>query len=91
MNDHQVSFEHMETGGEGAPVCAHVLLRCLNLASIGRPDLPWTISGSARAVTTWHNVRTQLVRKDWHDQSFKLVKQSMTGSTAINQIEDFNA
>ena len=69
--------------------CVH-MSHCgvLNLARIGRPDLLWTMGGSARAVTTWHEVRTQLVREDWHDQSFVLVKQSMTGSTARNQIED---
>ena len=88
MNDHQVSLKHMGIGGEGARVCAHVPLRSSSLARIGRPDLLWTMRGSARAVTTWHEVRTQLVREDWHDQSFILVTQSMTGSTARNQIED---
>ena len=75
MNDHQVSLKHMGIGGEGARVCAHVPLRRSSLARIGRPDLLWTM-------------RTQLVKEDWHDQSLILVKQSMTGSTATNQIED---
>ena len=88
MNDHQVSFEHMETGGEGARVFAHVPLLCFELGQNWRPDLLWTMGGSARAVTTWYKVGTQLVKENWHDQSSILVKQSMTGSTARNQIED---
>ena len=60
----------------------------LNLARIGRPDLLWTMRGLPRAVTTWYKVGTHLVREDWHDQSSILVKQSITGSTARNQIED---
>ena len=70
-------------------LCVHTF-HCgvLNLARIGRPDLLWTMCGSARAGTTWYKVGTQLVREDWHDQSSILVKQSTTGSTARNQIED---
>ena len=88
MNDHQVSFEHMVTGGEGARVCAHVPLRSSSLARIGRPDLLRTMRGLPSAVTTWYKVGTQLIKENWHDQSSILVKQSMTGSTARNQIED---
>ena len=77
-----------ETGGEGARVCAHVPLRRSSLARIGRPDVLWTIRGLPRAVTTWHEVRTQRIKENWHDQSFLLVTQSITGSSARNQIED---
>ena len=44
------STEDYETTGELSPVCAQVVLKCLYLARIGRPDLLWSENTLARSV-----------------------------------------
>ena len=39
VDDHQFKEEEMGSVGELSKVCAQVVLRCLYLARIGRPDL----------------------------------------------------
>ena len=34
-------------------VCAHIILKCLHLVTIGRPDLLWSVKTLARTVTKW--------------------------------------
>ena len=34
-------------------VCSHIVLKCLYLARIGRPDMLRTVNKLARAVTKW--------------------------------------
>ena len=38
---------------ENCPFCSHTVLKCLFLARIGRPDIPWSVNKLARAVTKW--------------------------------------
>ena len=38
---------------ENCPFCSHIVLKCLFLARIGRPDIPWSVNKLARAVTKW--------------------------------------
>ena len=53
IDDHQLKPEDFEVAGELASICARVVLKCLYLARIGRPDLLWTVNILARAVTKW--------------------------------------
>ena len=46
MDDHQ--FTEV---GELSTVCSHIVLKCLCLARIGRPDNLWSVNQLARAVT----------------------------------------
>ena len=39
-----------ETTGELSAICAQIVQKCLYLASIGRPDLLWSVSTLARSV-----------------------------------------
>ena len=39
--------------GELSNVRSHIVLKCLFLARIGRPDVLWSVSKLAREVTTW--------------------------------------
>ena len=39
--------------GELSKVCSQVVLKCLYLARIGRPDILWSVTKLARAVTKW--------------------------------------
>ena len=53
MDDHQFKDEENESVGELSTVCSQIVLTCLYLDRIGRPDLPWSVNKLARAVTKW--------------------------------------
>ena len=52
MDDHQFKQEEHEPVGELSPVCSQIVLKCLYLARIWRPDILWSVN-IARAVTKW--------------------------------------
>ena len=39
--------------GELSKVCSQIVLQCLYLARIGRPDILWSVNKLARAITKW--------------------------------------
>ena len=39
MDDHEIHLEDYETTGELSAVCAKIVLKCLFLARVGRPEL----------------------------------------------------
>ena len=43
--------EELESVGELSQVCLQIVLHCLHLARIGRPDILWSVNKLARAVT----------------------------------------
>ena len=51
IDDHQFKEEEMGSVGELSQVCSSMVLKCLYLARIGRPDIPWSVNKLARAVT----------------------------------------
>ena len=53
MDDHQFKEEENESVGELSTVCSQIVLECLFLARIGRPDILWSVNKLARAVTKW--------------------------------------
>ena len=53
IDDHQYKEEKMGSGGELSTVCSQIVLTCLYLARIGRPDILWSVKKFARAVTKW--------------------------------------
>ena len=54
LDDHQLKNEDLETMGELSEVCSRIVLKCLYLALIGRPDILWTVNHLARHVTKWN-------------------------------------
>ena len=42
-----------ESVGERSTVCSQIVLKCLYLTRIGRPDILWSVNRLARAVTKW--------------------------------------
>ena len=50
MDDHQFKEEENESAGELSTVCSQIVLKCLCLARIGRPDILWSVNKFARAV-----------------------------------------
>ena len=53
MDDHQFKEEENESVGELSTVCSQIVLKCLYLARIGKPDILWSVNKLARAVTKW--------------------------------------
>ena len=45
--------EELESVGEFSKVCSQIVLNCLYLARIGRPDILWSVNKLAPAVTKW--------------------------------------
>ena len=43
----------MKSVGELSKVCSQIVLKCLYLARIGRPDIPWSVNKLARSITKW--------------------------------------
>ena len=53
MDDHQLKEEENESVGELSTVCSQIVLKCLYLARIGRPDILLSVNKFARALTKW--------------------------------------
>ena len=45
----------MKSVGELSQVCSQIVLKCLYLAQIGRPDILWSVNKLARSITKWTN------------------------------------
>ena len=43
--------EELKSVGEFSKVCSQIVLKCLNLARIGRPDILWSVNKLARSIT----------------------------------------
>ena len=52
MNDHQFKEEERESVGELSTVCSKIILKCLCLDRVGRPDNLCAVNKLARAVTS---------------------------------------
>ena len=53
IDDHHFKEEDMKSVGELLQVCSQIVLKCLNLARIGRPDILWSVNKLARSITKW--------------------------------------
>ena len=53
IDDHHFKGEDLKSLGELAKVSSQIVLRCLYLARIGRPDILWSVNKLARSITTW--------------------------------------
>ena len=53
IDDHLLKEEEMKSVGELSQVCSHIVLKCLYLARIGRPDILWSVNKLARSITKW--------------------------------------
>ena len=52
LDDHH-SKEENGSSGELSTVCSQIVVQCLYLARIGRPDILWSVNKLARAGTKW--------------------------------------
>ena len=53
IDDHQFKEEELKSVVELSEVCSQIVLKCLFLARIGRPDFLWSVNKLARAITKW--------------------------------------
>ena len=53
MDDHQFKEEEIGSVGELSIVCSQIVLTCLFLARIGRPDILGSVNKLTRAITKW--------------------------------------
>ena len=53
IDDHHFKEEELKSLGELSKVCSQSVLKCLYLARIGRPDIPWSVNKLARSITKW--------------------------------------
>ena len=51
LDDHQFKKEKLESAGELSKVCSQIVLKCLYLARMGRPDFLWSVNKLARSIT----------------------------------------
>ena len=53
IDDHHFKEEEMKSVGELSQVCSQIVLKCLYLARIGRPDILWSVNKFARSIIKW--------------------------------------
>ena len=53
IDDHCFKEEETKSVGELSQVCSQIVLKCLYLARIGRPDILWSVNKLARSITKW--------------------------------------
>ena len=53
IDDHQFKEERLKSVGELSHVCSQIVLKCLYLARIRRPDILWSVNKLARSITKW--------------------------------------
>ena len=55
IDDHHFK-EETKSVGELSNTCSQIVLKCLYLARIGRPDILWSVNKLARSITKWTKV-----------------------------------
>ena len=53
IDDHHFKEEETKPVGELSSTCSQIVLKCLYLARIGRPDILWSVNKLARSIKKW--------------------------------------
>ena len=60
IDDHHFKEEETKSVGELSNTCSQIVLKCLYLARIGRPDILWSVNKLARSITKWTKAVTNV-------------------------------
>ena len=75
IDDHQFKEEELKSVGELSKVSSQIVLKCLYLARIGRPDILWSVNKLARSITKWTRAcdkrMARLISEMHHASEFK--------------------
>ena len=53
IDDHHFKEEVLRSVEDMSQICSQIVLKCLYLARIGRPDILWSVNKLARSITKW--------------------------------------
>ena len=53
IDDNHFKEDELKSVGELSKICSQIVLKYLNLARIGRPDILWSVNKLARSITKW--------------------------------------
>ena len=53
IDDHHFKEEELKSVEELSKICSQIVLKCLSLARIGRPENLWSVNKLARSITKW--------------------------------------
>ena len=53
IDDHHFKEEELKSVGELSNTCSQIVLKCLYVARIGRPDILWSLNKVARSIKKW--------------------------------------
>ena len=53
IDDHHFQEDELKSVVELSKVCSPIVVKCLYLARIGRPDILWSVNKLARSITKW--------------------------------------
>ena len=63
IDDHHFKEEEMKSVGELSQVCSRIVVKCLYLARIGRPDILLSVNKLARSITKWTKTCDKLLNR----------------------------
>ena len=63
VDDQHLKGEELKSVGESSKVCSQIVLKCLYLARIGRPDILWSVNKLARSITKWTKARDKRLNR----------------------------
>ena len=95
IGDHHLKEEEMKTVGELSKVCSQIVLKCLYLARIGRPDILWSVNKLARSITKSKACDKRLNRLiSYIHHTFEYKQYCYVGTTAkqcrLGMFQDFD-
>ena len=93
LGDHQFKEEELKSVGELSKVCSQIVLKCLYLARIGRPDILWSVNKLARSITKWTKAcdkrLSRLISYIHHTSEYKQCRLELVqDSDFVGDLED---
>ena len=79
IDDHHFKEEELKSVGELSKLCSQIVLKCLYLARIGRPDIRWSVNKLARSITK----EPRLVTNDYPVLSLTFIIHVNTNSIVM--------